>query len=94
MERGMGDIVACMQELELACEALEETHREICADLRGRIRHFFAEPSVESAQDVLSFLNRLEGNKRQAAEIRIDVDNLQTSLKQLAGELEEVLEDY
>ena len=103
MGRELGAVIACVQEIEIACVELEkqEGARGISAlgEIRELVRRFFAEPSVESALEVQNRIQELQAGARDdesdetIMERAVQVDRIQTTLKALSLELGEVLED-
>ncbi|MCB9800262.1 MAG: hypothetical protein H6757_05850 [Candidatus Omnitrophica bacterium] len=103
MGRELAGVIACIQEIELACQNLEEKgsipgmmHIET---VMNKVRAFFRDSSKENARDVYDTLMEIEtGFRKEALEMSVFdapvyVDGIETSLKQLAAELLECLED-
>lgn len=98
MDSALSAVVACLQEIEIACDEIESQDEDpakiLMEGLRSQIRGFFGQPSQAHAQEILETMSR----KKTAAEQvlyskKILVDGIQTSLDQLSLELKEVLEE-
>ncbi|MDD5218096.1 MAG: hypothetical protein PHS88_08335 [Candidatus Omnitrophica bacterium] len=104
MVRRYSDLVASMQEIELACQELEGRNSSeslaVITDLREKIRQFYESPGPETAGSIVLFMrNRQSKNQKSGCpqtifDRAVTVDGLQTNLMSLAQELEDVLRDY
>ncbi len=97
MNSAFSAIVACLQEMELALQGVQNKAggRSLRGeeDLREEIRSFFSGPSVEQARRIHHWIRSRE-NQTDFLRITVSVDGMQVSLAALNQELEEVLEDF
>ncbi len=102
MKRELAGVVACLQEIEIACKKLEtreglKNAHEI-PEILGLIRGFFRSEDVEKAREVEARLVDLQvGFRDEGGEnlisAEVEVDGIRTTLGSLRIELDEVLED-
>lgn len=100
MDPGLSGVVACIQEIEIACAHLvkmtELKGADRVGDLQKMIRGFFLEPSARRAEQLDETLAALAAEYQGKESIitkTVEVDRLQTTLAALHQELREVLED-
>jgi len=94
----LSGVVACLQELELACAELEsvlKAESRPLESLRALIRKFFMNPSAAQGEAILQGLIQLKaaGTNRVLVTQEVLVDGCRVSLDTLSAELQEVLED-
>lgn len=94
----LSGVVACLQELELACNELESVlgaESRSLEPLRVLIRQFFINPSAEQGKAILHGLIPLKVSEASRALMAYEVlvDGCRVSLASLTVELREVLED-
>jgi hypothetical protein len=94
----LSGVVACLQELELACDELEsvlKTEARPLEALRTLICQFFRNPSAEQGKAILQGLIQLKasGANRALMAQAVLVDGCHVNLDSLTAELQEVLED-
>ncbi len=102
MKRELAGVVACLQEIEIACKKLEpreglKNAQEI-PEILALIRDFFRTEDVEKAREVEERLVDLQvGFRDEGGEnlisAEVEVDGIKTTLGNLRVELDEVLED-
>ena len=103
MRRELGGVIACMQELEIACDELGEMDNlhgvEVLAEIRKEVRDFFGKPSKDSAQGVVEMIGLYKDRFQVASSLQtlfntsITVDSARTNLSTLCDELAETLKD-
>lgn len=97
MKRELAGVIACFQEIEIACGELES--REGLNDqadlqkIRQAIREFFIAPSVSTSKDVQECLTQISHRNPPLVQAKVTVDGLKTSLFGLSQELQEVIDD-
>ena len=98
MSRELAGVIACMQQIEVACEELGEKAdpqaSQSVQTILGKVRAFFGNAGLETVRDVQAAI-KTQGNLQGAGllDSTITVDSLQTTLSQLAFELDEVIDD-
>jgi len=103
MDKELSGFVACMQELELACDEISKASgiqgQEFLAQLKSSALFFLGSPSHEAAQDIMDLIKRMklkchaEGKGPTIFNHPIHIDSQTTSLDKLGEELLELLED-
>lgn len=100
MGRELAGVIACMQEIEIACGRLIKNEKlegfKLLQEIQGIVRGFFLEPSAERAAQLASRLDEIKkdlGAGENIMTAQIEVDRIKTSLANLQDELKEVLED-
>ncbi len=103
MGRELAGVIACLQEIEIACNLLEKKEGlrglDKIGPLREMVRRALAAPSVSAAEEVENHILELRAGARddESDESLVNepvlVDGVRTSLEGLTQELREVLED-
>jgi hypothetical protein len=103
MGRELAGVIACVQEIELACITLEEHDNEeflrAIRDIKARAQAVLADPVPEGAKAFLEFLRKGKGKIQEHRLIAgifgtmVMVDGIKTNLSNLCDELEELMAD-
>ncbi|HTL48093.1 MAG TPA: hypothetical protein VL688_08560 [Verrucomicrobiae bacterium] len=103
MNRELAGIIACMQEIEIACRVLKKRDDlkwvHAIPEIQERLVRFFREASVPRAKEVEQFVQdlgsgyRSDDSEDNILNARIEIDRTRTTLASLCEELREVIED-
>lgn len=96
MNRELAGVVACLQEIEIACGKLQNSgHDEALKELLAIIREFFKTADVAKAGEAAAYIEKLAHKPGAESLVHklVDVDGLKSSLESLRQELLEVIED-
>lgn len=103
MSRELAGVVACLQEIEIACQKLTQKggmdFPPAFADLRDLLKKFFMDVDIEKAERIQDHLEQMEREAESGGDgfhffkVRVEVDAHLSSLADLKIELREVIED-
>ncbi len=95
MNRELTGVIACMQEIQIACARLKEIENlrglEYLTPIMEKARTFFGSPSQDSAEEVLELIRQCP--YPALLNFVVTVDKISTTLTRLSQELAETLED-
>ncbi len=95
MSREIAGVIACIQEIEIACDRLKGVENlrglEFLTSIIEKARVFFGKPSRDSAEEVVEILRQCP--YPALLNFVVTVDNIATTLTRLSQELAETLED-
>jgi len=103
MGRELAGVVACLQEIEIACQSLAQENAlngiEKIKPIQEMLKSFFENVTLETAEQIERQLSQIgremagPSESRSVFSFKIEVDAHRTNLSALHIELQEVLED-
>lgn len=103
MSRELAGVIACFQEIEIACEKVQERnsdkHQSELTELRNRIKSFLTDVNFDKAEALAGHLAQLLEKASDSPSLhlilteKVEVDAHNTSIFDLHAELCEVFED-